>query len=112
MPLFSDPLENCEPANQWPQDPKWYRDKIEALETVIENKVKALETELQRFRDESEKLKNILSLDQPYDIFETLNVLSEAAVHLLSVHDCDCQGYEIIKAAMESAKKILEAHRA
>jgi len=81
-------------ADREPQDLKYYQAKSSALEAEVL------------------RLKNILRLNQPYDIFEILGKLSEAADHLLAVHDCDCMGYEEIKAAMESAKKILEARNA
>jgi len=49
-----------------------------------------------------------LAMATPWPLPDVLEVLTNAADHLLLDHDCDQHGYERVAAARDAGKKILE----
>jgi hypothetical protein len=45
-------------------------------------------------------------MSTPHPLLDVLHVLWTAAEHLLSMHDCDCSGYERISVAADAARRL------
>lgn len=52
-----------------------------------------------------------LGCDTPWPLSSVLTRLSDAADHLLHGHDCDCQGHEGIKVAVDKAREYVKQLR-
>lgn len=69
----------------------------------------ALLAERDEARAERDKLLTILGFDGPYAVLDVLQILADAADHLLSSHSCDRHGWETVDAAADSARRIIES---
>lgn len=60
--------------------------------------------ELKDVRAEANRLRSALGLDCVWTLRDVLVRLADATNHLLNVHDCDNQGYEIYNEALNVSK--------
>ncbi len=67
--------------------------------------VTALQTQLAKAKDENERLREVIVDDSAYPLLLCLETLTDAADHLLTDHNCDRHGYELIGSASKAAKK-------
>ena len=65
----------------------------------------SLQSQLDAARGEVERLKRSLGDDGPYPILSCITILTNAAEHLLNVHNCDQHGYEKVGYAIKAARK-------
>ena len=65
----------------------------------------ATEEEATRLREENA---TILGLNKSWTLRDTLQKVATAANHLLSVHDCDCVGWENVKTSVSEAEQYLD----
>jgi hypothetical protein len=68
-----------------------------------------LRAENATLRHELGRLQSMLALDAPYAVHDVLTQLADAADHLDRDHNCDRDGWEVTRAAAESARRIVAA---
>jgi hypothetical protein len=69
--------------------------------------VARLKRERDSLRQRVERMSDVLALDEPWPLFDVLDKLRAATVHLLDFHACDTHGHEEYKAAMMQAETII-----
>ena len=91
------------------------RFKIEAFE-LLERFDKARDSGMrnmeealrERIADLEEALDKLLRLGEPWPLHEVLQVLANAANHLLDVHNCDVYGHELFRRSSIVATEIIK----
>ena len=78
---------------------------IAGLDRIIEHNASVAATPPAPDR---EALVKALGLDSPWPVQSVLRRLADAALHLLTVHDCDTKGWEGIKLAEHEARVIAD----
>ena len=82
----------------------WVRATTERAETV-----RVVTADRDVMRHELGRLQSMLALDAPYAVHDVLTRLADAADHLHEDHNCDCDGWEMTRAAAASARRIVAA---
>lgn len=100
-------------STQYPSE----REEFSWLSGELQDRIRALEAENRALRETAAPsrsqgaLETLIGNDTPWPLADVLARLADAADHLLSVHDCDMQGWEGVGVARDKAREIVAALR-
>lgn len=110
-----------EKQNGFVQARKFFKDEINQLKQQVEDCQNAahkviqhntkLQNQVEELKKDKERLNKLLANDTPWPLVDTLQKASDALLHLLTTHNCDCHGHELISEARIHLGKSIDSAR-